>query len=205
MGEAKAGGGGVAPEETHETSYLDGVDDADREGSLRRRRLLSPAVVVVGLAFVAVVAGGVFWLFQDELFHPFGDARACDGSDAALTGRIAFGGVPIPADATDVHYFTKHGSAEVSFLSDRMPDYLHRAGLVPEGDSLFDENDGSAYALREGDSELPDGLCGPALKGPAWSYQGTGPGPGVSILIERAPTGTTLRAPARVIASFDIG
>ncbi|MER5409603.1 hypothetical protein [Streptomyces sp. NPDC002769] len=189
----------------NETSYPEGADDADREGSIRRWGLLSPAVVVVGLAFVAVVAGGVFWLFQDELFHPFGDARACDGSDAALTGRIVLGGVPIPADATDVHYLTKQGFAEVSFLSDQMPDYLHRAGLVPEGDSLFDENDGSAYGLREGDGELPDGLCGPSLKGPAWSYQGTGPGPGVSILIERAPTGTALRAPARVIASFGTG
>lgn len=205
MGDAKAGGGSVVSDEMNETSHPEGAGDADREGSMRRRRLPSPAVVVAGLAFLAVVAGGVLWLFQDELSHPFGDARACEGSDAALTGKITPGGVPIPADATDVHYITKNGFAQVSFLSERMPDYLHRAGLVPEGESLFDENYGSAYALGEGGREMPDGLCGPALKGPVWSYHGRGPGPGASILIERAPTETALRAPARVIASFDIG
>ncbi|MFF4861873.1 hypothetical protein ACWCRF_11730 [Streptomyces sp. NPDC002405] len=54
-------------------------------------------------------------------------------------------------------------------------------------------------------NELPEGLCGPALKGPAWSYYRTGPGLDVDILVERSPFGyDTFRAPARVIATFDI-
>ncbi|MGW5274938.1 hypothetical protein ACWEQP_20650 [Streptomyces sp. NPDC004044] len=112
----------------------------------------------------------------------------------------------IPADASDIHYVTRQGLAQVSFLSDRMPDHLHRAGLVPEGAPLFDdENYGSAYALGGDERELPEGLCGPALEGPAWSYRSTGPGPGVNITIERSPTtDETFPAPARVIASFDI-
>ncbi|MFE2537668.1 hypothetical protein [Streptomyces sp. NPDC059371] len=181
------------------------MGDADREDSIGRRRLPSAAVVLVGLAFLGVVAGGLLWLFQDELFHPFGDARACEGSDSALMEKISLGGVPIPADAVDVHYITQDGSAEVSFLSDQMPDYLHRAGLVPEGEPLFDENYGSAYAWGEGGHEMPYGLCGPALKGPVWSYHCRDPDTDANILIERAPAGTTLRAPARVIASFDFG
>lgn len=205
MGDTETGGGSVVSDEMNETSDPEGMGDADRADSIGRRRLPSAAVVAVGLAFLGVVAGGLFWLFQDELSHPFGDARACEGSDSTLTGKISLGGVPIPADATDVHYITQDGFAEVSFLSDQMPDYLHRAGLVPEGEPLFDENYGSAYAWGEGGHEMPDGLCGPALKGPVWSYHGRGPGTGAGILIERTPAGTTLRAPARVIASFDFG
>lgn len=205
MGDAETGDGSVVSDEMNETSDQECMGDADREDSTGRRRLPGAAVVVAGLAFLGVMAGGLFWLFHDELSHPFGDTRACEGSDSALTGKISPGGVPIPADATDVHYITQDGFAEVSFLSGQMPDYLHRAGLVPEGEPLFDENYGSAYAWGEGGGEMPDGLCGPTLRGPVWSYHGTGSGTGVSILIERIPAGTTLRAPARVIASFDFG
>ncbi|MFI0967562.1 hypothetical protein ACH4S8_40205 [Streptomyces sp. NPDC021080] len=205
MGDAETGGGSVVWDEMDETSDPEGMGDADREDSIGRRRLPSAAVVFVSLAFLGVVAGGLLWSFQDELFHPFGDARACEGSDSTLAEKISLGGVPIPADAVDVHYITQDGSAEVSFLSDQMPDYLHRAGLVPEGEPLFDENYGSAYAWGEGGREMPDGLCGPALKGPVWSYQGRDPDTDADILIERAPAGTTFRTPARVIASFDFG
>ncbi|MET8126723.1 hypothetical protein ABZV67_07905 [Streptomyces sp. NPDC005065] len=178
------------------------MSDTDRGGS-GLRRLSCPAVVV---AVLALVAGGFIRLFQDELFHPFGDARACEGSDTMLPGMISAGGVPIPAGASDIHYVTRKGLAQVSVLSYQVPDYLHRAGIVPEGEPLLDdENYGSAHGLGEDEGELPEGLCGPALKGPAWSYQTTGPGPSVNILIERSPvTDDTFRAPARVIASFDI-
>ncbi|MGW3158628.1 hypothetical protein [Streptomyces sp. NPDC001089] len=204
MRDAGTGGGGVVAEEPGGASDTESAGGADHEGHVRRRRP-GPAVVAVGLAFLAVVAGGVFWLFHDEWSHPFGDARACAGSDAALTGRIAPGGVPLPEDATDIHYLTRHGLAEVSFRSGRVPDYLHRVGLVPEGEPLMDEDYGGAYGWADDGHDMPDGLCGPALKGPVWSYRGRGGGPGVGVLVERAPGGTTLRTPARVIASYDIG
>lgn len=195
-------GGRAVSNGMDEASYPADVGESDRGGSESRRRLSCLAVVV---AVLALVAGGVLWLFQDELFHPFGDARACEGSDTMLPGVISAGGVPIPADASDIHYVTENGSAQVSFLSDQMPDYLHRTGIVPEGKSLFDKTFGVAYALGEGDGELPEGLCGPALKGPAWSYDSTGPGSNVSILVERSPVdNSAFPAPARVIASFHI-
>ncbi|MFB6988339.1 hypothetical protein [Streptomyces sp. NPDC056304] len=188
----EAGGRAVSRE-------MEDVDDPDRGGSGMGRRLSCLAAVF------ALGAGSLVWLFRDELFHPFGDARACEGSDTMLPKVISAGGVPIPADASDIHYVTENGSAQVSFLSNQMPDYLHRAGLVPEGESLFDKNYGAAYGLGQDDGELPEGLCGPALKGPAWSYYVTGPGPGVDILVERSPIAyDTFRAPARVIATFDI-
>ncbi|WP_326694373.1 MULTISPECIES: hypothetical protein [unclassified Streptomyces] len=195
-------GGGRAVSDDIEASHPEDVSDPVPGGSKLRRRLSCLAGVVVALA---VVAGGSVWLFHDELFYPFGDSRACDGSNTVLPGVISAGGVPIPTDASEIHYVTEDGRAQVSFLSDQMPDYLHRAGLVPEGQPLLDENYGSAYALSEEESERPEGLCGPALKGPAWSYQTTGPGPTVNILVERSPTTySTFRTPARVIASFDI-
>ncbi|MEU1536105.1 hypothetical protein [Streptomyces fagopyri] len=178
------------------------MSGTDRGSSPTRRRLSCLAVVV---AVLAPVAGGLVWLFQDELFHPFGDPRACDGSDSRLPKVISPGGVPIPADASDIHYATENGSARVSFLSSDVPDYLHRVGLVPEGEPLFDEAYGSAYGLGSDESELPEGLCGPALRGPAWTYAGRGQGPAVNVLVERSPIGSdTFRTPARVIALFDV-
>ncbi|MFG2370147.1 hypothetical protein ACGFY9_01540 [Streptomyces sp. NPDC048504] len=53
-------------------------------------------------------------LLRDELFPPFGDARACAGSDLKLPGAITAGGATIPADATDVHYRTRNGAAQVT-------------------------------------------------------------------------------------------
>ncbi|MFC9623325.1 hypothetical protein ACFTXM_26130 [Streptomyces sp. NPDC056930] len=121
---------------------MEDADDTDRGGSGMGRRLSCLAVVV---AVFALGAGSLVWLFQDELFHPFGDARACEGSDTMLPKVISAGGVPIPADASDIHYATENGSARVSFLSNQMPDYLHSAGLVPEAESLFDKNYGGGF------------------------------------------------------------
>ena len=66
-----------------------------------RRRV--PVWLGVGVVVLAVVGGGGTWLLRGELFHPFGDARACAGSDLKLPGAITAGGATIPADATDVH------------------------------------------------------------------------------------------------------
>ncbi|MFJ8006946.1 hypothetical protein [Streptomyces fagopyri] len=202
MSDAGGAGGRVASDAMDEVPYPESVGETVRGSSPMKRRLSRLAVVV---AVLGLVAAGLVWLFQDELFHPFGDTRACDGSDSRLPKVISAGGVPIPADASDIHYVTENGSARVSFLSGDVPDYLHRVGLVPEGESLFDETYGSAYGLGSDESELPEGLCGPALRGPAWTYVGRGQGPAINVLVERSPIASdTLRTPARVIALFDI-
>ena len=145
---------------------------------------------------LAVPAGGIIWLFQDELFSPFGDPRACEGSDVQLPGVIGAG---LPADASDVHYFTHDGRSHVSFVSGRMPEYLHRAGLVPDGESPLAGQDGGAYALGEGETELPKGLCGTGVRGPVASYTGTA----VTVLIERSPfTDERFRNPARALVTY---
>ncbi|MEW1566436.1 hypothetical protein AB0454_26030 [Streptomyces sp. NPDC093509] len=192
-------GGRATLEETAAPNPED-APDAGREGARRWPVYTGLAVVVL-----ALLAGGIVWLFQDELFKPFGDARACEGSTTELPQVISAGGVPLPADASDVHYATREGTAQVSFLSDRMPDYLHRAGLLPQDAKPFDEQYGGAYGLATDEGELPKGLCGPALKGPAWSYITRGPGSPVNVLIERSPVASDLfRSPARAVVTFDI-
>ncbi|WP_405779848.1 hypothetical protein [Streptomyces sp. NBC_00859] len=203
MRDGGGGGGRAVPGGIAETSQPGGIRETARAGPGARRRLAGPAAVV---AVLVLLAGGFCWLFRGELLHPFGDGRACGGSDTELPAVISAGGAPIPADASEIHYVTGDGRAQVSFRSDRMPGYLHRTGLVPEGKPLLDGGFGGAYALGEGESELPEGLCGPALRGPAWSYRTAGPGPVVDVLVERSSlTHDTLRSPARVVVSFGIG
>ncbi|MDH6228879.1 hypothetical protein M2169_005849 [Streptomyces sp. MJP52] len=172
--------------------------DGDGGGSTkapRRRR----SCLFVAVFAVLVAAGGVTGLFWDDLTHPFGDPRACDGSEVALPAAIEAGGAMLPQDATDVRYYTHDGKAIVSFVSDQVPDYLVRAGLIPDTDSLFADRDVVKYAMNPGDTELPEGLCGEGLRAPAWSST---PRYG-TILVERAPSGAEeLRSPARVQVTF---
>ncbi|MER5550897.1 hypothetical protein ABT001_04275 [Streptomyces sp. NPDC002793] len=169
-------------------------DDLPGGGRPRRRSRLSR--LGIAALVLAVPAGGILWLFQDELFHPFGDPRACEGSDARLSDAI---GTLLPPDASDVHYVTHDGRSEVSFASGRTAEFLHRANLVPQGESPLDGQDGGAYALGEGDSELPEGLCGPGIRGPVASYTGTA----VTVLVERSPyTVERFRNPARVMVTY---
>jgi hypothetical protein len=203
------GGGAVSDEaaELAEATDPEGGGDlaASRGAPAARRRRLS--CLAAGVAVLAMLGGGVTWLFQDELFHPFGDPRACEGSDTSLPNVISAGGAPLPTDASEIHYATKNGTARVSFRTTQLPDYLHRTGLVPEGEPLLDERYGDAYALGTDETELPKGLCGPALRGPAWSYFARGAAePGMSVLAERSPIGAdNFRDPARVIVTFDVG
>lgn len=69
----------------------------------------------IGVVVLAAVGGGSAWLLRDE--YPFGDARAGDGSDLRLPGVIDVGGAALPADTSDVHYLTRNGGVEVTFLS----------------------------------------------------------------------------------------
>ncbi|MFF7900138.1 hypothetical protein ACIP4X_18440 [Streptomyces sp. NPDC088817] len=164
------------------------------------RRLLSCLGVVV--VVLAVVAGGIVWLLRDELLHPFGDDRACAGSDVKLPDVISAGGAPIPAGASDIHYLTRNGRAEVAFVSGRIPDYLHRAGILPESKPLFD----TKYGEKVDDGiARPDDLCGAALREPLWVYHSTNDdGVGVSVMVERSPTvGDAFRFPARAVVTYN--
>ncbi|WP_327675557.1 hypothetical protein [Kitasatospora sp. NBC_00458] len=204
LDEEPGGGPGEEGEDGEDViPLLDREEDAPRDAAGRVGWLSCLAFVV---AVVTLVAGGVVWVLWDDLYYPFGDSRACEGSDAVLSGVISDGGVRIPEDASDVHYFTRNGVATVSFLSGQVPDYLHRAGVIPESKPLFDRAYGSPYGMVRGESEPPDELCGPALREPAWSYWNRGTGTGVGVLVERSPAGgAAFRTPARVIVSFGIG
>ncbi|MFJ8857071.1 hypothetical protein ACIRD8_01435 [Streptomyces sp. NPDC102451] len=171
----------------------DTPDDGPRRGRLLRR-------LTITLLVLAVPAGGLVWLFQDELFHPFGDTRACEGSDAPLSGLLGPGGVPLPGDASEVHYYTQDGRTQVAFVSSRIPEFLHRAGFVPDDASPFDESyDEDHYALGEGETELPKGLCGTGVRGPVLTYGSSA----ATIMVERSPfTTDRFRGPARAIVTY---
>jgi hypothetical protein len=166
-------------------------------------RLLSCLGIVV--LVLGVLAGGVVWLFQDELFHPFGDGRACAGSDLQLPAVIRAGGASIPADASDIHYFTRNGSAKVTFKSGQIPDYLHRAGILPDDKPLFDREYGTK-AVADDEIELPSGLCGSPLRGPAWIYHSaSATGSNVNVMVERSPLADDyFRFPAHVVVTYNI-
>ncbi|MGW0903106.1 hypothetical protein [Streptomyces sp. NPDC002853] len=179
----------------------DGRAASTSESGRQRRPLLRLAAVVLALT---VVAGGVVWLLRDDLFHPFGDVRACEGSEVQLPGVIVAGGAPIPDGASDVQYFTGGGIAEVTFASNLTPDYLHRAGLLPEDASPFDERYGTK-GVAEDEVKLPDGLCGSSLRGPVRIYHRTGEGPGVNVMVEVSPTNPgVFRVPARTVITYDL-
>ncbi|MGW6061912.1 hypothetical protein [Streptomyces sp. NPDC055189] len=179
----------------------DGREASDSEPGRQRRPLSCLAAVVLALA---VVAGGVVWLLRDDVSHPFGDARACEGSEVQLPGVIVAGGAPIPEGAADVQYFTSDGSAEVAFASNLIPGYLHRAGLLPEDASPFDERYGTK-GVAEDEVGLPEGLCGSSLRGPVRIYHRTGAGPGVNVMVEVSPTNPdAFRAPARAVITYDL-
>ncbi|MEU8828989.1 hypothetical protein [Streptomyces sp900116325] len=178
------------------------VSGAPDSGTGPWRMLSCLGVVVIVLA---ALVGGTVWLFQDELFHPFGDVRACEGSEVQLPGVIRAGGASIPAGASEVHYFTGNGSAQVTFVSNQMPDYLYRAGILPDGNPLFDEKYGTKGVAND-EIELPDGLCGSSLRGPVWIYDSTSAtGSGVTVMVERSPTADdSLRFPTRAVVTYNL-
>jgi hypothetical protein len=184
------------------TPFPENVSSAPDSRAGLWRTLSCLGIVVLVLA---VLAGGIVWLFQDELFHPFGDVRACEGSDVQLPGVIRAGGASIPAGASDVHYFTWNGSAEVTFVSNQIPDYLHRAGILPDGEPLFDEKYGTK-AVADDEIELPDGLCGSPLLGPVWTYHSTSAnGSSVNVMVECSPTvNDYFRVPARAVVTYSL-
>lgn len=194
--------GGRTAEESGGTPFPDDVSRAPDSGAALRRRAscLGPVVLVL-----AVLAGGVVWLSRGALFHPFGDERACAGSEVQLPGVIRVGGAPIPAGASEVRYFTRNGSAEVAFVSGQIPDFLNRAGILPEGKRLFDEEYGTK-GVADDEIKLPDGLCGSSLRGPVWTYHSTSvTGSSVNVMVERSPTvDDGFRFPARAVVTYSL-
>ncbi|MEU2528693.1 hypothetical protein AB0I86_12290 [Streptomyces sp. NPDC049950] len=171
--------------------------DGAPAGGPRRRRVLPG--LGIALLILAVPVGGTVWLFQDELFHPFGDSRACEGSEVPLSDVVGAADAAIPEDATDIHHVTRNGSAQVTFVSRRMPDFLHRTGLVPYGTSVFASRYRSKYALVDGETELPAGLCGSGVRGPVMTYGGSS----VSVMVERSPFNEeSFRRPARALVTY---
>ncbi|MGX9888815.1 hypothetical protein [Streptomyces sp. NPDC002276] len=157
----------------------------------------------VGALVLVAVGGGGAWLYRDELFHPFGDPRACDGSDLKLPRVITAGGATIPTGASDVHYYTQNGSAEVTFTSGLTKDYLYRAGILPKGKALFDKKYGT-HADADPEIALPAGLCGSPLRAPAWVYHSTAAdGTSVDVTVEQSTVyDDAFRFPARAVVNY---
>ncbi|WP_329119603.1 hypothetical protein [Streptomyces sp. NBC_01353] len=122
-----------------------------------------------------------------------------------MPDAIRAGGASIPAGASDVHYFTRNNSAQVTFVSNEIPDYLHRAGILPEGEPLFDEKYGTK-GVADDEIALPDGLCGSSLRGPVWIYHSTSAtGTSVDVMVERSPTvNDYFRLPARAVVTYNL-
>ncbi|MGQ4351700.1 hypothetical protein [Streptomyces drozdowiczii] len=197
MPDVREAGDGATSHEAGHGAGRDGEAEASGPG---RRRLSCLAVVV---AVLAAGAGGLVWLFQSHLSQPFGDDRACDGSDTKLPQAISAGGAPIPTGASDVHYYTRNGNAEVTFVSGEVLDYLHQAGVLPEDAPLFDDKYGTKAEAGD-EVALPDGLCGSPLRGPVWVYDATSAtGSGVSVMVECSPVDTeSFRLPTRVAVTY---
>ena len=129
----------------------------------------------VGVGCVCgLVFAGALWAFGRP-GYPFGDPRACDGSDVPLRQELDTVGLPLPAGAQDVHYVTHSTAAEgdvvlaVEFRSTSrtMNAYLRDNKLVTKGldtlaDGRFDTGDA-------GTDPASLGLCGgvPLIHAPA--------------------------------------
>ncbi|MCX4448971.1 hypothetical protein ACIOEZ_30040 [Streptomyces sp. NPDC087866] len=197
MPDAREAGDGVM---SHEAGHGSGQGGGAGTSGPGRRRLSCLAVVV---AVAATVAGGLVWLFQGYLSPPFGDDRACDGSDTKLPQVISAGGAPIPTGASGVHYYTRNGNAEVTFVSGDILDYLHHVGVLPDDAPLFDQKYGTKAEAGD-EIALPDGLCGSPLRGPVWIYGSTSTaGSGVAVMVERSPIdNNSFRLPTRAVVTY---
>lgn len=175
--------------------------DPDDDAVAPRRRSWLSCLGIIGAACV-LIGSGLTWLFWDDIFYPFGDPRACAGSDTALPAVITTGGVELPDDASEVRYYTHDGQATVSFVSDQVLNYLMRGQVIVDTvPPLFDGNHKAQVAVEAGQTELPEGLCGEGVRGPAWDLFGNGG----EVIVEHSPYDfDTVRTPARVQVTFGI-
>ena len=120
----------------------------------------------VGVVAGLLAVGAWLWEAFAEEGHPFGDARACEGSDIPLQVALDVLRLPLPAGAKDVHYVT-HASKPVRTVTltvaFRVPGksldrYLRKNKIVPAGvDWLVN----GPYATGDvGSDPASLGLCG---------------------------------------------
>ncbi|WP_416958673.1 hypothetical protein [Streptomyces sp. Agncl-13] len=119
-----------------------------------------------GVVAALLAAGAGLWVAFAGEGHPFGDARACEGSDVPLRVALDVVQLRLPAGATDVHYVT-HSSGpagEVSLavafrVSGRTLDrYLRENKIVPAG---VDWLGNGPYSTGDSGADPASlGLCG---------------------------------------------
>ena len=131
------------------------------------RTVGAAAAVALALVVALVITAAVRWLLGGN-GHPFGDARACAGTELPLDRALDAKGITLPPDATDVHYVATSQNGRVAlavaFHSTRqtMAAYLEKNGLDP---NLVDHLGRGSFAM-EGDGVLTaPGLCGTTLPG----------------------------------------
>ena len=92
-------------------------------------RWVGPAIFIGAPVVAAIVV--VAWFFGWGFFgadHPFGDERACAGSDVPLQPALEDAGIALPADATGVHYPTRSAPQDGQFIIFRVE--LDDAGWI---------------------------------------------------------------------------
>ncbi|MFF2045319.1 hypothetical protein ACFVVX_33380 [Kitasatospora sp. NPDC058170] len=158
-------------------------------------RRTGTAVAVVLAVIVALgIAAVLRWLLGGN-GHPFGDARACAGTELPLERALDSKGITLPPGATDVHYIARAGAPDgqlrlaVTFRSTRqaMNDYL--TGLEP---GVLDHIDEGPFTA--GDVTDVPGLCGSTHPSGVLVPQrsATGQAFGVAVEVDRhAIRGTT--------------
>ncbi|MFI9601835.1 hypothetical protein ACIHCX_18565 [Streptomyces sp. NPDC052043] len=117
-----------------------------------------------GCALLMLGVGG--WLGFSDKGYPFGDARACEGSDVPLQQELDVVRLPLPAGAENVHYVTHSRAAAgevrlaVAFrsTSQEMEAYLRENKIVTEG--LHDLTDGRFELGATAADPAYLGLCG---------------------------------------------
>ncbi|MGH1556335.1 hypothetical protein ACRAWF_45060 [Streptomyces sp. L7] len=125
-----------------------------------------------GVVAVLLAAGAGLWTAFAGEGHPFGDARASEGSDLPLRAVLDVVRPPLPAGAKDVHYVTHSPAASgqvspaVAFRVSgaAMDRYLRANGIVPaEVDRLTNgpyatgglrRRPGESGAVRRGEADL---------------------------------------------------
>lgn len=141
-------------------------DGAWQQRGLGKRRRRWPLRLVLAMVPAGVVLALLAWLFADDIAgvgHPFGDARACSGSDTGLAPALRMEQIGLPRVTTDLHYWTHEvpprSSAgytfEAAFHTTRqaLAEYLAAQGLAdPDRSAHPDEaNDGSIMGEPTGE------------------------------------------------------